>query len=120
MCIRDRGKEYIIEKSIYKRYVNNFFNFIFVSREINSCLGNNWLPKKIEYIKQFDISCEYSKMIIEKLNGLKIEFEKRGGDGYKDKLDLFFAREYKEKYIEYTRSALSDIITRINEGIMKD
>lgn len=100
------GKEYIIEKSIYKRYVNNFFNFIFVSREINSCLGNNWLPKKIEYIKQFDISCEYSKMIIEKLNGLKIEFEKRGGDGYKDKLDLFFAREYKEKYIEYTRSAL--------------
>ena len=114
------GKEYIIEKSIYKRYVNNFFNFIFVSRKINSCLGNNWLPKKIEYIKQFDISCEYSKMIIEKLNGLKIEFEKRGGDGYKDKLDLFFAREYKEKYIEYTRSALSDIITRINEGIMKD
>ena len=66
------GKEYIIEKSIYKRYVNNFFNFIFVSRKINSCLGNNWLPKKIEYIKQFDISCEYSKMIIEKLNGLKI------------------------------------------------
>lgn len=109
------GKEYIIEKSVYRRYVNNFFNFIFISRDLNGRLENNWLPKKIEELKQQDISCEYSKMIIKNVTNLKNEFEIRGDDNYKDKLDLFFAREYKEIYIKYTRLALDDIIKRIRE-----
>lgn len=109
-----QGEEYTIDKSIYKRYVNNFFNFIFIDRDLNSKLKNNWLPKKLEELNENQLSCEYSKMIIEQVAGLGEEFKNRGGKNYKDNLDLFFAREYKEEYIEYTRLALKKIIKRIN------
>ena len=109
-----QGNEYKIEDTIYKRYVNNFFNFIFIDKELNSQLGNNWLPQKLEMLKDKEVSCEYSKMIIVKLGRLGDEFQKRAGEDYKDKLDLFFAREYKELYIEYTKLVLDDIINRIN------
>ena len=109
-----QGEEYTIDKSIYKRYVNNFFNFIFIDRDLNSKLKNNWLPKKLEELNENQLSCEYSKMIIEQEAGLGEEFKNRGGKNYKDNLDLFFAREYKEEYIEYTRLALKKIIKRIN------
>lgn len=109
-----QDNEYTIEEAIYKRYVNNFFNFIFIDSELNSQLGNNWLPQKLEILKDKEISCEYSKMIIVKLNKLANEFLKRAGADYKDKLDLFFVRDYKELYIDYTKQALDDIINRIN------
>ena len=109
-----QGFEYTIADTVYKRYVNNFFNFIFIDRKINSELGNNWLPGKLEILKDKEILCEYSKMIIDKVDDLRKEFEKRAGDGYKDKLDLFFAREYRDVYIQYTKSVLGDIINRIN------
>lgn len=106
--------EYVIEDTIYKRYVNNFFNFIFIDRDTNRELGNNWLPEKLQILKERNILCEYSRMVIKNLANLGGEFEKRAGDDYKDKLDLFFAREYKDMYIEYTRVALDEIIKRIN------
>lgn len=109
-----QGEEYTIDKSIYKRYVNNFFNFVFIDRDLNSKLKNNWLPQKLEELNENQLSCEYSKMIIEQVAGLGEEFKNRGGKNYKDNLDLFFAREYKEEYIEYTRLALEKIIKRIN------
>lgn len=108
------GNEYIIEQTIYKRYVNNYFNFIFINKALNSSLSNSWLPKKLEILKDEEILCEYSKMVINYVSKLGAEFEKRGGDDYKDKLDLFFAREYKELYIEYTKMVLDDVIKRIN------
>ena len=108
-----QGNDYIINDTIYRRYVNNFFNFIFIDNKVNSSLGNNWLPKKLEILNGQELPCEYSKMIIEKVGKLGEEFEKRGGNNYKDNLDLFFAREFKEVYIEYTKSALDDIISRI-------
>lgn len=106
--------EYIIEDTIYKRYVNNFFNFIFIDRETNTELKNNWLPEKLKILKNKDISCEYSAMVINNVVNLGSEFEKRGGADYKDRLDLFFAREYKDVYIEYTKATLGGIIERIN------
>lgn len=106
--------EYIIEDTIYKRYVNNFFNFIFIDQNTNSELGNNWLPEKLKKLKNKNISCEYSAMVINNVANLGREFEKRAGADYKDKLDLFFAREYKDIYIEYTKATLDSIIKRIN------
>ncbi len=108
------GNEYVIDEAIYKRYVNNFFNFIFIAQDTNTELGNNWLPEKLNLLKDKEISCEYSKMIIRNLDDFGKEFAGRGGDGYKDKLDLFFAREYKELYIQYTKNSLDDVIKRIN------
>lgn len=109
-----QSNQYIIAETVYKRYVNNFFNFIFIDKKLNSDLGNNWLPQKLDMLKDKEIPCEYSKMVIEKVDRLGNEFEQRAGRDYQDKLDLFFAREYKELYIEYTKSALNSIIDRIN------
>lgn len=106
--------EYVIEDTIYKRYVNNFFNFIFIDKDTNTELGNSWLPEKLKILKDKNISCEYSAMVINNVTNLGKEFEKRAGTDYKDKLDLFFAREYKDMYIEYTKATLGGIINRIN------
>lgn len=107
-------KQYVVNETIYKRYVNNFFNFIFIERKTNDSLKNNWLPKKLEILSDKKIECEYSKMIVKNLSKLAKEFAKRGGENYKDNLDLFFTRDYKDVYIEYTRSVLKNIIERIN------
>lgn len=109
-----QGYEYKIQDTIYKRYVNSFFNFIFTDQKINSELGNNWLPQKLEILKNKEIPCEYSCMVINNVEKLANEFKRRAGTDYKDKLDLFFMKEYKEIYIEYTKNALNDIIKRIN------
>lgn len=109
-----QGDEYRIGDTIYKRYVNNFFNFIFINKTINSELENKWLPDKLKILNKSEILCEYSKMIIQKANKLGQEFERRAGEDYKDRLDLFFAREFKDVYIEYTKNVLEDIIRRIN------
>lgn len=106
--------EYVIEDTIYKRYVNSFFNFIFIDKDTNTELGNSWLPEKLKILKDKNISCEYSAMVINNVTNLGKEFEKRAGTDYKDKLDLFFAREYKDMYIEYTKATLGGIINRIN------
>lgn len=108
------GCEYTIGNTIYRKYVNNFFNFIFIDQDTNAELGNNWLPEKLKKLKDKKISCEYSMMVINNVAKLGSEFEKRAGDDYEDKLDLFFAREYKDVYIEYTKLTLEGIIKRIN------
>ena len=89
------------------------FNYIFGARELNSQLGNNWVPKKLEILVGEELPCEYSKMITMKLDGLNQEFLERAGDDYRNELDLFFARDFKDLYINYTKLALEDIIKRI-------
>ncbi len=112
--IKVQGFDYKIDEAIYKRYVNNFFNFIFIDKQINSSLGNNWLPQKLEMLKDKQIPCDYSQMIIKNVGNLGKEFELRAGSDYKDKIDLFFAREFRDLYIEYAKNSLDDIIKRIN------
>lgn len=106
--------EYTIEEKTYRRYVNNFFNFIFINQQVNSDLANLWLPGKLEKLKDKDIPCEYSAMVVDKATKLGIEFKKRGKSDYKDDLDLFFARDFKDVYIEFTKDTLNGIIQRIN------
>lgn len=108
------GNQYTIDKAIYKRYVNNFFNFIFINEELNSTLANNWLPQKLLLLEDEVITCEYSNMIISKLNKLGREFKKKSGKKYIDKLDFFFYKDFKELYIDYSKAVLEDVINRIN------
>ena len=109
-----QGQKYEIDEKIYKRYVNSFFNFIFIKQELNSQLGNKWLPQKLEILEKQEISCEYSKMVIQKASILGDEFSKRNGENYKDQLDLLFVRDFKDLYIEYAKSILNDVIKQIN------
>ena len=81
---------YEIDRSIYNKYVNNFFNFIFIDQETNSMLSNFWLPEKIEKLDTNTIKCEYSKMVIRNLSPLSKALEERAKPDYKDNLDLFF------------------------------
>lgn len=109
------GSEYTIDDTIYKRYVNNFFNYIFIDKNTNTELANNWLPEKLKILEGKNVPCEYSSMIIENVADLGREFEKKSGANYKDNLDLFFLREYKDVYIEYTKTTLEKIIERVKE-----
>lgn len=106
---------YEINRSIYNKYVNNFFNFIFIDQETNSSLSNFWLPEKIDKLNIDTVKCDYSKMIVEKLSSLSKEFEERAKPNYKDNLDLFFSRDFKDLYIEYAKKVLDDVIEKIKE-----
>ena len=49
--------DYEYEQKFYKKYVNSLFNFIFISRDLNSKLKNYWLPYKMSQIKLNDLEC---------------------------------------------------------------
>ena len=52
-------------------------------------------------------------MIINNLLPLKKEFEKQATSDYKNKLDLFFARDFKDLYIDYAKKVLIDVMEKI-------
>ncbi|MCI9220887.1 MAG: hypothetical protein HFH94_14295 [Lachnospiraceae bacterium] len=105
--------EYEIEETVYKKYVNNIFNFIFLDKDTNSMLSNLWLPSKLDRLKNHPIKCEYSNMIVSKLDAINEEFKKRVKVNYKDNLYLFFARDFKDMYISYGREVLESVIEKI-------
>lgn len=109
--------DYQLNEDIYKRYVNNLFNFIFIEDELNGKLGNYWIPKKIEIMKaEFDsIKCEYTKMVIKNLEELTNSMKKcTNSDKYTRDLDLFFYQDFKEEYIQYSRKVISSVLDKIN------
>lgn len=61
------------------------------------------------------IECEYSQLVIkhslkiaQKMQRLSLE-----EDNFKDSLDLFFARDYKDQYLELSKTVLDAVIERI-------
>ena len=76
-------------------------------------LSNFWLPEKIEKLDTNTIKCEYSKMVIRNLSPLSKALEERAKPDYKDNLDLFFTRDFKELYIQYAKKVLDDVIEKI-------
>lgn len=116
VSIDDTTVEYKFDEKFFKRYVNSMFNFIFLPEQVNTELGNNWLPAKEKIIQsKTEIKCDYSKMVISLSEGLsnKLQSLSLEVDNYQDKLDLFFSREFKDLYIEYSRKVLEAVINRI-------
>lgn len=108
-------KTYEYTKEFFAKYINSLFNFIFISRDLNDRLENYWLPRKLEIINEDEIECDYSKMIISKLVVIKNNMEKDvNNENYKDKLDLFFGRDFKDQYVLYARKVLDEVIRKIN------
>ena len=108
--------DYEIEEKIYNSYVNSIFNFIYIPRQLNSDLGNNWLPAKTKILRDYPaIACNYSKMVVSKATELSDSLSALPltMDNYTDKLYVFFAREFREKYIEYSRDVLQSVIEQI-------
>ncbi len=116
--------DYKMDASIYRKYVRNLFNFIFIPRSLNDTLDNNWLPVK-ERILQEQISqdkksqdkkitCEYSKMIIDKAQDLLISFPNLQVDNYEEELNEFFSGKFQEAYLEYAQNVLIEVIVKIH------
>ncbi|MBE6051189.1 MAG: DUF262 domain-containing protein [Clostridium sp.] len=113
--INNEEKIYQLNDKIYKQYVNNLFNFIFINGEENRKLKNSWLPDKLKLINKKNIECEYSKMVMNKLRKLNNLMKKIDSyeENYQDQLDLFFFKDFKEKYIEYSREVLDEVINKV-------
>ena len=110
--------DYQYESTFFKKYVNSMFNFVFISEAMNSGLKNYWLPRKIEMIGEGSlgtVECAYSQMVLEKINELSIHMKSAAPSiaNYKDNLDLFFHRDFKEHYVSVSRSILKAVIERI-------
>ena len=52
-------------------------------------------------------------MVIRNLSPLSKALEERAKPDYKDNLDLFFTRDFKELYIQYAKKVLDDVIEKI-------
>ena len=117
VSIGDAVVDYELEEKCYKSYVNSIFNFVFIPKELNSKIGNNWLPKKENLLaaEPKEIECSYSKMVMSKAQILSDAFSALPltEENYSEKLYLFFARDFRDKYIEYSREVLKAVIERI-------
>ncbi len=110
----EKAIDYVIDQGIFNKYKNNLFNFIFITKDLNRKLGNYWLPQKIELVKNEQIECDYSKMVISKINLINEKMKNSVNENdFKDKLDLFFSRDFKEDYIQYARDVLNAVLEKI-------
>lgn len=115
VVLDEKELDYEYEQKFYKKYVNSLFNFIFISRDLNSRLKNYWLPYKLSQMKLNDIECEYSRMYLANIKKLRSNMKKIPQDEsqYKDKLDLYFSRDFKDQYVEFARIILKAVIENI-------
>jgi len=114
--------KYIYNDSLYKKYVNNLFNFIFIPQSKNSDLSNKCLPEKIKHLESENIHCSYSKMVIENVNLISekiTEILDKSSDELilKNNLDLYFMRDFKDDYIAFARNVLDKVIQKISHSI---
>lgn len=115
ITLNEQELDYSYDPKLYTKYVNSLFNFIFVPRAFNSDLKNYWLPHKLNLIDTTKIKCSYSLMYLEKIRELSKSIEETPIDEshYKDNLDLYFARDFKDLYVEFARSILKEVIEKI-------
>ena len=106
---------YEYDQKFYKKYVNSLFNFIFIPNNLNSKLKNYWFPYKISQINLDELSCEYSRMYLEKIRKLSSNIINISQDEthYKDNLDLYFSRDFKDQYVDFARIILKEVIEKI-------
>ena len=85
---------------------------------MNSQLGNYWLPDKLQKISLDELACDYSRMYLEKIRNLGSNMAGIPQDEiqYKDKLDLYFSRDFKDQYIDFARSILKGVIEKLKAG----
>lgn len=115
LVLGEKELVYEYDQKFYKKYVNSLFNFIFIPNNLNSKLKNYWFPYKISQINLDELSCEYSRMYLEKIRKLSSNIIKISQDEthYKDNLDLYFSRDFKDQYVDFARIILKEVIEKI-------
>ena len=97
-----------------KKYAASIFNYIFIPETTNKDLGYTVVQEKVEKLDVSKISCEYSKMIIEKVKDsfspiLLTETEE---DKQKKHMHQYFSYEFKEQYSKLVGMVLEEIASR--------
>ena len=97
-----------------KKYAASIFNYIFIPETTNKDLGYTVVQEKVEKLDVSKISCEYSKMIIEKVKGsfspiLLTETEE---DKQAKHMHQYFSYEFKEQYSKLVGMVLEEIASR--------
>lgn len=116
--VKYKDEEYPLPENV-KQYNSYIFNFIFIPDDINSdILGDNPIDRKIELLRQDEyisrIKCEYSKMILETINGMfKIpQVNGKLDETEKEELDKYWLVTFKREYSKYVTRVIDKIIER--------
>ncbi|MEG2521148.1 MAG: DUF262 domain-containing protein [Christensenellaceae bacterium] len=107
--------QYSYADKFWKTHANNLFNFIFIPTSMNSSLSNYWLPHKLCQIDKTAIKCEYTLMYLEQVTTLSESIKKSISNeaSIKNDLDLYFARDYKDAYVNFARNILKEVFRKI-------
>ena len=97
-----------------KKYAASIFNYIFIPETTNKDLEYTVVQEKAEKLDVSKISCEYSKMIIEKVKNsfspiLLTETEE---EKQKKHMNQYFSYEFKEQYSTLVGMVLEEIASR--------
>lgn len=97
-----------------KKYASSIFNYIFVPEPLNKELGSFTVQEKIDKLDITKISCEYSKMMIEKVKlcFAPISLSETEEEKQKKYIDQYFSYEFKEQYLKFTGLVLEEIASR--------
>ena len=122
--IRNRDQDVMEEypKEV-KKYIDSMFNFIFITEKINSEeLDNKDINQKLEimdkHLKQGDVQCEYSRMIIYKVKKhfkYPIFAENMTYDDILKDFKYYYLAEFKEQYRSYVSEVIDAIYSKLKE-----
>jgi len=113
---KDEYYEYEYEADT-KKYATSLFNFIFIPRAINNNLKNKSVRNKISQINDDDVSCEYSRTIIEILKSESALFimpilSSKEDEENKVIMDKYYSYDFKQQYSAFSAKILSKIADR--------
>lgn len=113
-CDSDDDFEYEYPTEI-KKYAASIFNYIYISRGLNDSLGNRIVNEKMQLIRKEDIVCEFSQCVYEAAQKAFINFPELKVGEYesnKDKMDRYFAYDFKRQYAYFVTIVLNDVARR--------
>ncbi len=107
-----------------KQYNSYIFNFIFVPDDINKNILKDYsLQRKKELLETGDhikdISCDYSKMVIDVLKDLFIDSPvvENLDEAEVEELDKYWLVSFKREYTKYAERVIDKIIERFSESV---
>ena len=87
------------------------YNFLFIPKKINGKIGNELFVDKIAILKNENLDCDYSKMVLDTVESI---FNESYRDYYQNKdMDSFFEDKYSEFYDKCCKQISEKIINKL-------
>lgn len=99
-----------------KKYSSSIFNYIYIPQELNSSLENCIVQDKLSMLSDKDISCEYSKMIVQNVKKCFLPIGLKSAEDAKQKryMDRYFSFDFREQYGDFVELTLGKIAERFS------